>query len=96
MFSAAKGWTTLPGFKCPFRQTCSACAVHQDVRVCTWQVLVAAASNVAVDNLVDRLTTADPKLMVVRVGHPARLLPQVQRKLLPLCPWSLRWRRSFS
>ena len=45
--------------------------------MCTWQVLVAAASNIAVDNLVDRLTTADPKLLVVRVGHPARLLPQV-------------------
>ena len=42
------------------------------------QVLAAAASNVAVDNLVERLTAADPKLVVVRVGHPARLLPQVQ------------------
>ena len=41
------------------------------------QVLAAAASNVAVDNLVERLTAADPKLVVVRVGHPARLLPQV-------------------
>ena len=50
--------------------------------MCTLQVLVAASSNIAVDNLVDRLTTADPKLMVVRVGHPARLLPQVQRKTL--------------
>ncbi|CAL5218349.1 g9 [Coccomyxa viridis] len=41
------------------------------------KVLAAAASNVAVDNLVERLTAADPKLVVVRVGHPARLLPQV-------------------
>ena len=30
----------------------------------------------AVDNLVERLALANPKLPVVRVGHPARLLPQ--------------------
>ena len=41
------------------------------------QVLACAASNVAVDNLVERLAKADPKLSVVRMGHPARLLPQV-------------------
>ncbi len=41
------------------------------------QVLAAAASNIAVDNLVERLTAANPKLMVIRLGHPARLLPQV-------------------
>ena len=67
---------------CPIRQTCSACAVHEYVRACTWQVLVAAASNIAVDNLVDRLMTAEPMLMVVRVGHPARLLPQVRGGLM--------------
>lgn len=81
---AVKGWTALGGSGCPTRQPCPAGAVHQDVRVCTLQVLVAAASNIAVDNLVDRLTTADPKLIVVRVGHPARLLPQVRRKTLYL------------
>ena len=31
----------------------------------------------AVDNLVERLSKADPRLCVVRLGHPARLLPQV-------------------
>lgn len=41
-------------------------------------MLAASASNIAVDNLVERLITANPKLMVVRVGHPARLLPQVR------------------
>lgn len=41
------------------------------------RVLAAAASNIAVDNLVERLAATDPKLMVVRLGHPARLLPQV-------------------
>lgn len=41
------------------------------------KVLACAASNVAVDNLVERLARANPKMSVVRVGHPARLLPQV-------------------
>jgi ATP-dependent RNA/DNA helicase IGHMBP2 len=41
------------------------------------RVLVAAASNVAVDTLTERLATADPALRVLRVGHPARLLPSV-------------------
>ncbi|KAL3144155.1 hypothetical protein ABBQ32_14187 [Trebouxia sp. C0010 RCD-2024] len=41
------------------------------------KVLACAASNVAVDNLVERLARSDPKLSVVRMGHPARLLPQV-------------------
>lgn len=41
-------------------------------------MLAAAASNMAVDNLVERLSKADPRLCVVRLGHPARLLPQVR------------------
>ncbi|KAK9825119.1 hypothetical protein WJX74_010900 [Apatococcus lobatus] len=41
------------------------------------KVLASAASNMAVDNLVERLSKADPRLSVVRLGHPARLLPQV-------------------
>ncbi|PRW39069.1 DNA-binding SMUBP-2 isoform B [Chlorella sorokiniana] len=41
------------------------------------RVLACAASNVAVDNLVERLAAADGKMPLVRVGHPARLLPQV-------------------
>lgn len=41
------------------------------------RVLAAAASNIAVDNLVERLATAAPKMKLVRFGHPARLLPQV-------------------
>jgi len=41
------------------------------------RVLAASASNVAVDNLVERLKGAQGSLKVVRVGHPARLLPQV-------------------
>lgn len=41
------------------------------------RVLVAAASNVAVDNLVERLRCASPKLGIVRTGHPSRLSPAV-------------------
>ena len=40
------------------------------------RVLAAAASNIAVDNLVERLAAAAPKLRLLRLGHPARLLPQ--------------------
>ena len=39
------------------------------------QVLACAPSNIAVDNMVERM--AQLKLRVVRVGHPARLLPEV-------------------
>lgn len=41
------------------------------------QVLATAASNVAVDNLVERLGACLPKGTVVRPGHPARLLPAI-------------------
>lgn len=50
------------------------------------RVLACAASNVAVDNLVERLAAADGKMAVVRVGHPARLLPQVRS----LAQWGCR------
>ncbi|CAH8266594.1 unnamed protein product [Arabidopsis lyrata] len=39
------------------------------------KILTCAASNIAVDNIVERLVPHKVKL--VRVGHPARLLPQV-------------------
>lgn len=44
------------------------------------KVLVCAPSNVAVDNLVERLS--DTSLKVVRLGHPARLLPGIARHSL--------------
>jgi ATP-dependent RNA/DNA helicase IGHMBP2 len=44
------------------------------------QVLAAAPSNLAVDNLVERLDAAG--LDAVRVGHPARVLPAVLRHTL--------------
>ena len=42
------------------------------------RVLACAASNIAVDNLVERLAKAAPKLRLLRLGHPARLLPQAR------------------
>ena len=45
------------------------------------QVLAAAASNVAVDNLTERLGAALPLGTVVRTGHVARVLPQVHPQL---------------
>lgn len=41
------------------------------------RVLACAASNVAVDNLLERLRVAVPKIRAVRLGHPARLSPAV-------------------
>ncbi len=43
-------------------------------------VLATAPSNIAVDNLVERLS--DRGLAVVRIGHPARLLPSVTSRSL--------------
>lgn len=40
------------------------------------QILAVAGSNMAVDNLVERLVKAKPVLKVVRMGHPARLHPE--------------------
>ena len=42
------------------------------------RVLACSASNIAVDNLVERLAKAAPKLRLLRLGHPARLLPQAR------------------
>ncbi|HDS46030.1 MAG TPA: IGHMBP2 family helicase [Methanomicrobia archaeon] len=44
------------------------------------RILAAADSNVAVDNLVERLAAAGVK--VVRVGHPARVIPSLRERSL--------------
>ena len=41
-------------------------------------MLACAASNVAVDNVAERLLDAPSPPKIVRVGHPSRLLPSVQ------------------
>ncbi len=45
-----------------------------------YRVLAAADSNVAVDNLVERLDRIG--LKVVRIGHPARVIPALRRRSL--------------
>lgn len=46
------------------------------------RVLACAASNLAVDNLFERLLAAGEK--VIRIGHPARVLPQLREHTLDL------------
>jgi len=41
------------------------------------RVLVCGPSNISVDNIVERLAASSPSTPLVRVGHPARLLPSV-------------------
>eukprot|EP00045_Choanoeca_perplexa_P015425 m.193695 g.193695 ORF g.193695 m.193695 type:complete len:994 (-) comp16983_c0_seq4:1592-4573(-) len=53
--------------------------IQQHVRL-GHKVLVAAPSNMAIDNVVIKLSKA--KINVIRLGHPARLLPEAQRHVL--------------
>ncbi|XP_064476422.1 DNA-binding protein SMUBP-2-like isoform X3 [Ornithodoros turicata] len=46
------------------------------------KVLVCAPSNIAVDNLVEKLISYEGRVKVVRLGHPARVLPEIQRYCL--------------
>ncbi|EQC42390.1 hypothetical protein, variant [Saprolegnia diclina VS20] len=41
------------------------------------KILVCAPSNIAVDNVLEKVAATKPKFRVTRIGHPARLLPQV-------------------
>ncbi|OAL21995.1 hypothetical protein AYO22_07592 [Fonsecaea multimorphosa] len=41
------------------------------------RVLVCGPSNISVDNIVERLSLTSPGTPIVRLGHPARLLPSV-------------------
>ena len=41
------------------------------------RVLVCGPSNISVDNIVERLSASSPSTPIVRLGHPARLLPGV-------------------
>lgn len=43
------------------------------------KVLVTAPSNIAVDNLVERLASARSRPRLVRLGHPARLMPHLTK-----------------
>ncbi|XP_064476421.1 DNA-binding protein SMUBP-2-like isoform X2 [Ornithodoros turicata] len=46
------------------------------------KVLACAPSNIAVDNLVEKLISYEGSVKVVRLGHPARVLPEIQRHSL--------------
>ncbi|KEF55146.1 uncharacterized protein A1O9_08800 [Exophiala aquamarina CBS 119918] len=48
------------------------------------RVLVCGPSNISVDNIVERLAAASPSTPIVRLGHPARLLPGVLNHSLEL------------
>ena len=41
------------------------------------RVLVCGPSNISVDNIVERISATSPSTPIVRLGHPARLLPSV-------------------
>ena len=50
--------------------------------------MACAPSNIAVDNIIERLHVMDPKLKIVRIGHPARLLDSVQQFCLDALVYS--------
>lgn len=51
--------------------------VQQDKRI-----LVCSASNLAVDNILERLTPHLPSTVMSRIGHPARILPSLMKSTL--------------
>ena len=53
--------------------------ILQTVKLQQSKVLACAPSNIAVDNIIERLHLMNPKLRIVRIGHPARLLESVQQ-----------------
>ena len=52
--------------------------ILQTVKLQKSKVLACAPSNIAVDNIIERLHACEPNLRIVRIGHPARLLESVQ------------------
>ena len=46
------------------------------------KILACAPSNIAVDNIIERVHASNPNLRIVRIGHPARLLESVQHLCL--------------
>ena len=53
--------------------------ILQTVALQKSKVMACAPSNIAVDNIIERLHKCNPKLRIVRIGHPARLLESVQK-----------------
>lgn len=46
------------------------------------KVLACAPSNIAVDNIIERIGVSNPNIRVIRLGHPARLLESIQHLCL--------------
>ena len=53
--------------------------ILQTVSLQKSKVMACAPSNIAVDNIIERLHKLNPQLRIVRIGHPARLLESVQK-----------------
>jgi len=53
--------------------------ILQTVRLQKSKVMACAPSNIAVDNMIERLALSDPDLKIVRIGHPARMLDSVTK-----------------
>ena len=53
--------------------------ILQAVNVQGAKVMACAPSNIAVDNMIERMHQENPTLRIVRIGHPARLLESVQK-----------------
>ena len=51
--------------------------ILQTVKTQRSKVLACAPSNIAVDNIIERLAAAEPGLRIVRIGHPARMLESI-------------------
>ena len=62
--------------------------ILQTVKTQRSKVLACAPSNIAVDNIIERLHKMQPTLRIVRIGHPARLLESVQQFCLDALVYS--------
>ena len=51
--------------------------ILQAVELQKAKVFACAPSNIAVDNMIEKMHEQNPKLRIVRIGHPARLLESV-------------------
>ena len=50
----------------------------QMVKIHKSKIMACAPSNIAVDNMIERLHIMNPKLNIVRIGHPARMTESVR------------------
>lgn len=51
--------------------------IKQSCKVQKTKILCCAPSNIAVDNILERLITGENTVKCVRIGHPARMLDSV-------------------